>query len=453
MFKSFRLHLFLLFSICFCIFLYASRLTSQYLASEFIQKKIQEDLLIIATNSPTYNTKDPSKGEPFFDFSELNSLVICSRNYLIKAALCQEFKDPNIKWKPLQDELSLKIDYADYVNGGNTWHVIRKNTYSFFEYIAVNDSEVQKTLKKSWELRDHIVLYILPIMFLMIVLLSHLISNYILDTLSKTKELVDKTDVKNLDTIAPEVARFKEFQPFLDVFYEMKKRLKNSFEQATRFSSDASHELKTPLTILRGYAERGIRTSADGSNEQVQFSLMSEEIDRLINITEKLLMLARADSGRLEITPTAVNLTDMLEQLVADAKIINPDFRITSKIQKKVTIQGDEQLIHQLIYNFYSNAIKYNISNGWIHFGLYQDQHELTVEIINTAENLKSDFIEKAFDRFYRGEESHNRKVEGTGLGLSLCREIAKIHGGEILLSVNSNQHVSAKFRVFTLKN
>ena len=131
----------------------------------------------------------------------------------------------------------------------------------------------------------------------------------------------------------------------------MKKRLKNSFEQATRFSSDASHELKTPLTILRGYAERGIRTSADGSNEQVQFSLMSEEIDRLINITEKLLMLARADSGRLEITPTAVNLTDMLEQLVADAKIINPDFRITSKIQKKVTIQGDEQLIHQLIYN------------------------------------------------------------------------------------------------------
>ena len=169
MFKSFRLHLFLVFSICFCIFLFASRLASQYLASEFIQKKIQEDLLVIATNSPTYNTKDPSKGEPFFDFSELNSLVICSRNYLIKEALCKEFKDPNIKWKPLQEGLSLKIDYADYVNGGNTWHIVRKNTYSFFEYIAVNDSEIQKTLKKSWELRDHIVLYIMPIIFLMIV--------------------------------------------------------------------------------------------------------------------------------------------------------------------------------------------------------------------------------------------------------------------------------------------
>ena len=451
--KSFRLHLFILFSICFCIFLYASRLSSQYLASEFIKKKIQEDLLILATNSPTYNTKDPSKDEPFFDFSELNSLVICSRNYLVKDALCKEFKDPNIKWKILQDELNLRIEYADYINEKNTWHVVRKNTYSFFEYIAVNDSEVQKTLKKSWILRDHVVLYILPIMVLMMLLLSHLISNYVVEALNKTKDLVDKIDVKNLDTITHEVAKFKEFQPFLDVFYEMKRRLKTSFEQATRFSSDASHELKTPLTILRGYAERGIRTSGDGSNEQVQFSLMSEEIDRLINITEKLLMLARADSGRLEIIPTAVNLTDMLEQLVADAKIINPDFRITSQIQKKVTIQGDEQLIHQLIYNFYSNAIKYNISSGWIHFGLYQDERELVVEIINTAENLNPDFTEKAFDRFYRGEESHNRKVEGTGLGLSLCREIAKIHGGEILLSVNSNQHVSAKFRVLTAKN
>ena len=192
----------------------------------------------------------------------------------------------------------------------------------------------------------------------------------------------------------------------------------------------------------------GIKTSKDGSNQQIQFSLMAEEINRLINITEKLLVLARADAGRLQITPTQVNLSDMLELLVSDAETINADLRISSNIQKGVIFECDEQLIHQLVYNFYSNAIKFNIVDGWIHFKLSQDEDYLRLEIINPSQNVTADLAEKGFERFYRGEESHNSAVEGNGLGLSLCKEIAKIHGGSINLTINSSQHVSATFLI-----
>ena len=120
----------------------------------------------------------------------------------------------------------------------------------------------------------------------------------------------------------------------------------------------------------------------------------------------------------------------------------------STNIQKKVLWECDHQLIHQLIYNLYSNASKYNTKNGWIHFALSQSSNLLTFEILNSSDNVSVDLPKKAFDRFYRGEESHTRKIEGTGLGLSLCKEIAKIHGGDLTLSVNAHQHVSAKFSV-----
>jgi signal transduction histidine kinase len=93
----------------------------------------------------------------------------------------------------------------------------------------------------------------------------------------------------------------KEFQAFTEVFEELRGRLHNSFLQSHRFSSDASHELRTPLTILRGHVELGIAELPSGSPAQIRLRLMGEEIERLIDITEKLLLLSRADSDSLKL--------------------------------------------------------------------------------------------------------------------------------------------------------
>ena len=448
MYKSFRLHLIVCFTLCLGIYIFANRISSEFLVQNYLETKVQEELYKQINVEETSKSESSLVMSSFFGPLIPESLKKCSEKIIVQTNFCNQIKDPSIKWKPFQNRGAESIDYTTYAFNDTSWYVLRKRNGSNFSYAAMDSSETSRISNQTWEIRNFVVLRIFPFMFILVVFIAFIISNHIVKIINSISSIVSKTDIVNLSSASSEKTRFKEFQPFLDVFFDLKTRLKTSFEQASRFSSDASHELKTPLAILRGYAEMGIKTTKDGSNEQIQFSLMAEEINRLINITEKLLILARADAGRLVITPSKVNLSDLLELLVMDAETINADLRISSNIQKKVIFECDQQLIHQLIYNFYSNAIKYNIPNGWIHFKLSQDEHYLLFEIINPSQNVPADLAARGFERFFRGEESHSRAIEGNGLGLSLCKEIAKIHGGSIDLIVNSTQHVSTKFLV-----
>ena len=447
MYTSFRFHLIVCFSLCLGAYLIANRISSEYLVDHFLKEKVTEELFKQINDG---NLEDESSLviSDFFGTINPKSIKKCPEKIINKTSFCLQVKDPEIKWEPLNNGTAGSVDYSAHTFNNTSWHLLRKKKSSDFDYVGLDFSESERILNQTWEIRNFVILRIFPFMFVLVAFIAFLISNHIIKIINGINSVISKTHIVNLSSDAPEKTRFKEFQPFLDAFFQLKVRLKTSFEQASRFSSDASHELKTPLTILRGYAEMGIKTSKDGSNQQIQFSLMAEEINRLINITEKLLVLARADAGRLQITPTQVNLSDMLELLISDAETINADLRISSNIQKGVIFECDEQLIHQLVYNFYSNAIKFNIVDGWIHFKLSQDEDYLRLEIINPSQNVTADLAEKGFERFYRGEESHNSAVEGNGLGLSLCKEIAKIHGGSINLTINSSQHVSATFLI-----
>jgi len=421
---------------------------SQYLAFDFIQDKVNIELIALIEDPQTFNTQSTQSKTDFFNNRNLISLIKCSSTQQPNNNLCSEFKSKSIKWTTAQASDTVITKFGEYETQGVKWQIVMRSNGSSEDFVAIDKSEINLILKQTWELRDYVLSRILPFMILLIILVSFYLSTHIVNIINKVKNIVADTDIKNLDATNNTSVVYSEFQPFIDVFNDLRKRLKLSFDQSSRFSSDASHELKTPLTILRGYAERGIKTSTAGSNEQVQFILMTEEINRLINITDKLLILARSDSGRLHITPSLVNLTDLLEQLVQDAVTISPDLRISKNIQKNIIWECDSQLIHQLIYNLYSNAIKYNIQNGWIHFVLSMNESQLKIEILNSSDNVPKDLPEKAFDRFYRGEESHNRRIEGTGLGLSLCKEIAKTHGGTLSIEVDAHHHVSAAFRV-----
>ena len=448
MIRSFKLHIISQLFILLCVYLYANRLMSQYLAFGFIHDKVNIELIALIEDPQTFNTQSTQSKTDFFNNRKFSSLIKCSESQSSNNELCLEFKTNPIKWKTAQTSNSLITKFGEYETKGEKWQIVMRSNGFTDNFVAINESEINLLLKQTWELRDYVLSRILPFMFLLIIIVSLYLSTHIVNIINKVKNIVDSTDIKNLDVIDNNSVVHDEFQPFIDVFNDLRKRLKSSFDQSTRFSSDASHELKTPLTILRGYAERGIKTSTAGSNEQVQFILMTEEIDRLINITDKLLLLARSDAGRLQITLSLINLTELLEELVEDAITISPDLRISKNIQKDVTWECDSQLIHQLIYNLYSNAIKYNIQNGWIHFVLSKNASQLKIEIINSSDNVPKDLPEKAFDRFYRADESHTRRIEGTGLGLSLCKEIAKTHGGTLSIDVNAHQHVSAAFRV-----
>jgi len=230
-----------------------------------------------------------------------------------------------------------------------------------------------------------------------------------------------------------------EFNRLIAVFNQMMDRLERSFNQAVRFSADAAHELKTPLTILQGRLEQAVQRAEPGSDEQRVFSELSDEVQRLKTIVQRLLLLARADAGTLHPHRQPADFSDMVEGLCEDAHLLAPQLEVRKDLASGITIPVDVNLIRQLFHNLTDNAIKYNRENGWISFHLRSAGTTVRFTISNTGRDIPATDREKIFDRFYRGEPAHGREIDGIGLGLSLAREIARTHHGDLVLDTSGN--------------
>lgn len=229
----------------------------------------------------------------------------------------------------------------------------------------------------------------------------------------------------------PEIARV------IQMLNQMMDRLENSFHQATRFSADASHELKTPLAIMQGELENALQEAHPGSREQQVFSNLLEETQRLKTITRGLLLLARADAGQLKPAMEAVDLSVMLEEIIDDTRVLAMESRLAFDVElvQGVTIQADPGLLHTALINLFVNAVKYNIADGTVRVTLVLLENEVVLTVGNSGPGIPVEDQDRVFTRFHRVDAARQRKVEGIGLGLSLACEIVRAHGGELELS------------------
>jgi two-component system heavy metal sensor histidine kinase CusS len=227
----------------------------------------------------------------------------------------------------------------------------------------------------------------------------------------------------------------QEFGQLIRVFNGMLERLERSFLQASRFSADAAHELKTPLAILQGQIEQAIAQSEAGSHNQSRLTEILDEVQRLGTISRKLLLLSLADAGRLRLNITRLDLSQALEDLVEDAQMLAPELVVSGSIAHGLTVEADAALLRQVLHNLLGNAVKYNLPGGWIRIAASREGERIAVAVANAANGIPATDRERIFERFYRADPSHNREVEGMGLGLSLSREIARAHGGELILA------------------
>jgi signal transduction histidine kinase len=328
------------------------------------------------------------------------------------------------------------------------WIVEYKNHAKQGVMMAVPNYAIDAYVSIIWEIRDKLLKTFFPILLVCIVFLGWLMTESLLSPLSKIKDRLLVYESKDLKESVEFKTGFSEFDDFVRVFNSLTARLSASFMQAGRFSADASHELRTPLTILRGYVERAIFDCEDGSLEQIRLSQMSDEIERLITITDKLLLLSKADAGSLSLKPTRVNVSDMASQLVLDLKTFQDDLAITSNIQRSVFWHCDPDLIRQLLNNLCSNAVNYNTAHGWIHIELHVHRSILTIAFTNPSNSVSKDVLDKAFERFYRGSGEHSRSTDGHGLGLSLCKEIIRLHHGAIKINNNERNEVCVSIEV-----
>ena len=316
--------------------------------------------------------------------------------------------------------------------GGGDWRVGVLGNADLTVVIGLNQAEVDAELGR---VRNAFIL-MLPVALFLVGLGGWIVSGRALRPLKAIADTAEHVTARGLDQRIPQSTESPEVSRLIQVLNRMMDRLETSFRQATRFSADASHELKTPLAIMQGELENALQSAAPGSPEQQLFSNLLEETQRLKTITRSLLLLAQADAGQLKLTLEPVDLSEELEAMVEDARVLAAEssLQFDLGIQPNLQVAADRTLLHTAIYNLIGNAVKYNEPNGRIALGLEAVDHGVAFTVGNTGPGIPAPDQPKIFERFYRAHRSAGSQTDGIGLGLSLAREIVRAHGGELSL-------------------
>jgi heavy metal sensor kinase len=278
-----------------------------------------------------------------------------------------------------------------------------------------------------------------PVALLLLAAGGWLITNRALRPVADITRTAQSITAQGLDRRIPRSAGAPdEFSRLVDVINDMLDRLEKSFRQAVRFSADAAHELKTPLTVLQGMLDDAVQHAADGSDEQRSCGVLLEEVERLKTIVQKLLILAHADAGQLVLNPEPLDVSSVIESAIEDVGAMAPSLRLERYIAPHVMVQADPDLFRQVIQNLTSNAVKFNTEDGLIRFRLEERGDRVVFTISNTGAPIPDADREKIFHRFYRVDQSRSGAVPGSGLGLSLAREIVHAHRGTLCLDADS---------------
>jgi heavy metal sensor kinase len=239
---------------------------------------------------------------------------------------------------------------------------------------------------------------------------------------------------KRLDTRLTPVETDNEIGRLASALNTMIARLDRSFKQIERFSADASHELKTPLTSIRGEAEVALMSRQTPEERERTLRSIIEETERLTNIVNNLLVLARADANQIQIQrePTALHEVAMAAfesvEMIARKKGVSLDI----SEMESVTVLGDSLWLQQLAANLLQNAVKYTPEGGTAALSLTQIDGCAQLSVTDTGPGIASDHLPHLFDRFYRVDSGRSRDQGGTGLGLNISQWIVQTHNGRI---------------------
>ena len=331
---------------------------------------------------------------------------------------------PDIRRKDFLPEPQIVMQQTS----AGSWHI----GVASFPHVQVAIAVSLEAIDQEMAGIRNIFLVVIAGMLLLVAGGAWLLSGSALRPVQKLTTAIQQVTVTGLDQQVLIGATDVEFVELIQVFNQMLERLERSFKQASRFSGDAAHELKTPLAILQGEIERALQQADLGSETQQTLSNLLDEVRRLSGIVRKLLLLSLADAGQMSLYPVEVNLAEILGIIHEDMELLAPHLTIEATIATDLWVRGDRDLLTQILQNLISNAIKYNLPQGWINIRAHRQDKTVQVTITNASKSLPIGDRDRIFDRFYRGDLARNRKVEGVGLGLSLSREIARAHRGDL---------------------
>lgn len=250
----------------------------------------------------------------------------------------------------------------------------------------------------------------------------------------KITETAREISAEDLHRRLPVPKAKDEIHQLTEVLNDAFSRLEKSYSQAMQFAADASHQLKTPITVMRAAIEDVIHDSNLNSEQIGALSDLLQQTRRLSSLADGLLLLAKADAGRLKVKMTESDLAPVIQGCIEDAEIIAAmqEITIDSDIPDTLWAYADPLRTQQILLNLLENGVKYNEPGGTVRLRAEADGLGTSITVCNTGTPIPAKLVSRVFDRFSRGDENETRA--GHGLGLALARELARAQGGELLL-------------------
>ena len=270
------------------------------------------------------------------------------------------------------------------------------------------------------------------------------------DTLRKQAESIQRS---NLSQRVPIPKTRGEIRDLAITLNDMLGRLERAFDQVNAFTSNASHELKTPLANLRTEIELALERDADVAAYQRLLASAAEEVSRMTHIVDNLLLLAQLDSKQAILRRDPVDLGEVAREAAADMEILGETRGVkvrTALLEPGVIVSGDEVALRRVLMNLLENGVKYGREGSEVKVTVWKEGASARVEVADTGVGIPADSLPHLFDRFFRVDRGRSRSpadaVGGHGLGLSITRSLVEAHGGTI--TVTSREGVGTTFHV-----
>ena len=303
---------------------------------------------------------------------------------------------------------------------------------TFYYAMRLKDGNILRVAKETGSIYSMFLdaipslMLIAVILFAFCALLAHFLTKSFIAPIEKV--------AKNLDGQV-DVGSYKELTPFLETIQEQHQNILKSAKMRQDFTANVTHELKTPLTSISGYAEL-IESGMTGEKETRRFAKeIHRNAKRLIRLINDILQLSELDTRETTLETEQFNLYGMAATCVEMLKINAEPNQVKLSVRgKSAWIEGNRSMIEELLYNLCSNAIRYNKPNGTVEVSVNKTEEGVLLQVADTGIGIPAKHQERIFERFYRVDKSRSKERGGTGLGLAIVKHIVAEHGAKMTL-------------------
>lgn len=410
-----------------------------FVCYNLFQEQVKKDLRITANALSVTGVSEFAKDDVIYDEKDLRITWIATDGTVLY--------DNDVSADSMTNHLNRPEISEAFENGWG--ESIREsdtlNMKTFYYAVLLSDGTV---LRVSIEARSlsSVFMQIFPIMLIVIlviiigcVLISHLLTKQLMLPIREMAE--------NIDDV-PSESVYKELTPFIERIREQHEDILASAKNRQDFTANVSHELKTPLTAISGYAEL-IENNMVDSNKQVKFAGdIKKNADRLVVLINDIIRLSELDHSEAGANFTKQNLYEVAKERVELLQNNATKKNVAlSLIGEDTFVLSNRGMLIELLDNLIQNAIRYNVSGGKVMVEIVKENNSTVLVVKDTGIGIPEEDRDRIFERFYRVDKSRSRETGGTGLGLAIVKHIVELHGGKIELDSTLGVGTCVKIR------